>query len=78
LTAQLSAQDLGFSLDDVAAVVRTMDRRMFHKSMTSFSDHRAWQDVYHVPARGLSIYLKFTADIVTEFIVLSFKEKGDG
>ena len=24
---------------------------MFVKSTTTFADHRAWQDVYHVPAR---------------------------
>jgi motility quorum-sensing regulator/GCU-specific mRNA interferase toxin len=34
-----------------------------------------WQDVYHVPARGLVLYVKFQADVVTEFTVMSFKEK---
>ncbi len=49
---------------------------MFYKSMTSHADFRRWQDVYHVPAgAGLTIYLKFTIDVVTEFFVLSFKEK---
>lgn len=49
---------------------------MFYKSMTSHWDSRRWQDVYHVPAgRDLTIYLKFTDNIVTEFVVLSFKER---
>lgn len=48
---------------------------MFFKSMTSFGDHRQWQDVYHVPAGDLIVYLKFTDDLLTEFTVLSFKEK---
>ena len=48
---------------------------MFSKSMTSFADNRVWQDVYHVPARGMMLYIKFQADIVTEFTVTSFKEK---
>lgn len=48
---------------------------MFVKSMTTFADHRVWQDVYNVPARGLLIYVKFQADAVTEFMVISFKEK---
>lgn len=48
---------------------------MFVKSMTTFSDHRSWQDVYHVPARGLTLYVKFQADVVTEFVVISFKEQ---
>jgi motility quorum-sensing regulator / GCU-specific mRNA interferase toxin len=43
--------------------------------MTSIYDHRVWQDVYHVPHRGLTLYVKFTADAVTEFRLLSFKEK---
>lgn len=51
---------------------------MFYKSMTTFVDHRAWQDVYHVPAHDMLLYVKFQADIVTEFTVMSFKEKQDG
>ncbi len=52
-----------------------MERPMFFKSMTTFADHRVWQDVYHVPAGELHLYVKFQADVVTEFIVMSFKEK---
>ena len=48
---------------------------MFYKSMTTFADHRVWQDVYHVPARGVRLYIKFQADVVTEFTVMSFKER---
>ena len=75
-TAIKSAQQLGFQRADVARLIDTMDSRMFYKSMTSHADSRRWQDVYHVPTpSGLTIYLKFTNDIVTEFFVLSFKEK---
>ena len=52
--------------------------RHFQKSMTSYADHRVWQDVYHVPSERGELYVKFTADAVTEFLLLSFKEKGDG
>jgi motility quorum-sensing regulator / GCU-specific mRNA interferase toxin len=45
--------------------------------MTSFRDRRIWQDVYHVPSRVGTLYVKFTADAVTEFLLLSFKEKDD-
>ena len=47
----------------------------FYKSMTSLADHTQWQDVYHVPWRELLLYVKFTDDRVTEFLLLSFKEK---
>jgi hypothetical protein len=33
------------------------------------------QDVHHVPMRGLLLYVKFQADTLTEFTVVSFKEK---
>ena len=49
----------------------------FYKSMTSYGDHRVWQDVYHVPSEAGMLYVKFTADVVTEFLLLSFKEKDD-
>ena len=43
--------------------------------MTSHADARLWQDVYHVPSRVGVLYVKFTADVITEFLLLSFKEK---
>jgi motility quorum-sensing regulator/GCU-specific mRNA interferase toxin len=46
--------------------------------MTSYGDHRIWQDVYHVPTEAGMLYVKFTSDAVTEFVLLSFKEKDDG
>lgn len=33
--------------------------------------------VYHVPSEHGALYVKFTADAVTEFVLLSFKEKGN-
>ncbi len=69
------ALGLGFDRAGIAEVVQGVDRAMFYKSMTTFRDHRVWQDVYHVPARGLTLYIKFQADVVTEFTVMAFKEK---
>jgi motility quorum-sensing regulator / GCU-specific mRNA interferase toxin len=75
LSAQRNAIALGFDDVDVAEVVASIERRMFVKSMTTFADHRIWQDVYHVPTRGLLLYMKFQADMLTDFRVMSFKEK---
>jgi len=47
----------------------------FQKSMTSYADHRKWQDVYHVSFNGMVLYVKFTDDAVTAFVLLSFKER---
>lgn len=74
-SARLSAAALGFDAAGVVRVVASAERQHFYKSMTSYDDHRRWQDVYHVPVDGLLIYLKFTDDILTEFRVLSFKER---
>jgi hypothetical protein len=44
--------------------------------MTSHYDENVWQDVYHVPHVGGTLYVKFTDNAsLTEFTLLSFKEK---
>ena len=75
VTATKDAAALGYSRDDVTAVIQIMDRSQFYKSMTSYNNHREWQDVYHVPHDGLVLYVKFVADVETDFRILSFKEK---
>jgi motility quorum-sensing regulator/GCU-specific mRNA interferase toxin len=74
-SAAESSAAAGFEYIDVAAVVRSMELRQFFKSMTSYVDHRRWQDVYHVPWGNMVLYVKFTDDVLTDFIVLSFKER---
>jgi motility quorum-sensing regulator / GCU-specific mRNA interferase toxin len=74
-SALRDATELGFDRGAIAATITGMERKMFIKSMTTFADHRVWQDVYHVPARGLTLYVKFQADVITQFTVMSFKEK---
>lgn len=74
-SALRDATALGFDRVGVGETIGGIQRPMFYKSMTTFADSRVWQDVYHVPARGLMLYVKFQADIVSEFTVMSFKEK---
>jgi motility quorum-sensing regulator/GCU-specific mRNA interferase toxin len=76
-TALRSAAALGFGRAEIVSTIQTMQREHFYKSMTSYSDSRLWQDVYHVPSPVGMLYVKFTADAVTEFLLLSFKEKDD-
>lgn len=75
VVATRTAAALGFSRAEIEAAIQTMQRRHFFKSMTSYRDNRVWQDVYHVPSKAGLLYVKFTADAVTEFVLLSFKEK---
>jgi motility quorum-sensing regulator / GCU-specific mRNA interferase toxin len=75
-SALRDAVGLGFDRGGIAKVIRTIARHMFYKSMTTHADHRVWQDVYHVPVEnGPTLYVKFQANVVTEFTVMSFKEK---
>ena len=75
LTAARSARALGFLVSDVVTSVNRLERKHFFKSMTGFHDHRRWHDVYHLPDEDRVLYVKFTDAVVTEFILLSFKEK---
>jgi motility quorum-sensing regulator/GCU-specific mRNA interferase toxin len=74
-SALRDAVSMGFDRSAIVETIGSIDRRMFYKSMTTYADHRVWQDVYHVPARDHLIYVKFQADIVTDFKVLAFKDK---
>ena len=75
-TAVESARTLGFERrEDLVQVTDALDRRHFIKSVTSFNNHRQWQDVYVISWNGIPIYLKFTDHVLTEFILLSFKRK---
>ena len=73
--ARKNAFELGLTMDDVHDAVSSMKPGQFYKSMTSYADHTKWQDVYHVPYGDWLLYIKFTEDAVTEFRLLSFKEK---
>jgi len=77
-TALRSAAALGFGRTEIVTTIQNMQRAHFYKSMTAFTDQRLWQDVYHVPSPVGTLYVKFTANIVTEFLLLSFKEKDNG
>jgi len=74
-TALRSAAALGFGRTEIVETIQTMRREYFYKSMTAYADHRLWQGVYHVPSSVGVLYVKFTADVLTEFLLLSFKEK---
>lgn len=76
-TALRTAAALGFGRAEIVSTIQTMQRNHFYKSMTTYADSRLWQDVYHVPSPAGVLYVKFTADAITEFLLLSFKERGN-
>ena len=57
------------------AVIAKLTRREFFKSMTTYADHRVWQDVYHAPTPvRKDAYI--TVTLRDGAPVIQFKEKG--
>ena len=80
VSAYKGAIALGFESDDIRNEIRLFLAANilpchFYKSMTSYHDSKQWQDVYYIPYKdNVSIYVKFTDGIISEFNVTSFKE----
>jgi motility quorum-sensing regulator/GCU-specific mRNA interferase toxin len=73
-TARRGVMRLMLSDDEALAILAGLNTVMFYKSMTTFSDHRLWQDVYHAPCpNGKTAYIKIT--LKDNAIVIQFKEK---
>ncbi len=73
--AREGGRRLDLSLSQMQRIVCALERRMLHKSMTTYADHRIWQDVYHVKTYGLEIYIKVTYRPGGGPPIISFKEK---
>lgn len=74
-TARLGFSDMGLSETEALQVLLSLRKSMFYKSMTTHSDHRVWQDVYHAPTPiGKIAYVKLTLR-PNGTVVIQFKEK---
>lgn len=63
---------LGFDFDGMLAVVLALTPKDFYKSMTTYADHRVWQDVYRLNTKAGEVYLKLT--VINDVLIVSFKE----
>jgi len=79
LFTRVAIQDaaaLGYGRDEITAVIQTMQESQCYKTMRSHYNASVRQDVYHVPHAAGTLYVKFTDNgTITEFTLLSFKEK---
>jgi motility quorum-sensing regulator/GCU-specific mRNA interferase toxin len=73
-TSVRSAEKLGFNVSEIQEIVFELQTRMLYKSMTTYEDHRIWQDVYHINSRDQEIYIKVTYRPGGSPPVISFKE----
>jgi motility quorum-sensing regulator/GCU-specific mRNA interferase toxin len=55
-TALKDARSMGFTQQDMVDAIQQLKRKDFIKSMTTYSDHRIWQDVYNTEYNGYSLY----------------------
>jgi motility quorum-sensing regulator/GCU-specific mRNA interferase toxin len=73
--AREGGRRMDLTLSQMLQIVCALENRMLYKSMTTFADHRIWQDVYHMKTQGLEIYIKVTYRPGGGPPVISFKEK---
>ena len=75
-TALDGGRDMGLTSREMlaVAVIAALTRRNFYKSMTTYADHRIWQDVYYSPTPvDREAYIKITMRDAAP--VIQFKEK---
>jgi motility quorum-sensing regulator/GCU-specific mRNA interferase toxin len=71
-SALAGAAALGFDFDAMVAVVLALTLKDFYKSMTTYADHKVWQDVYRPTTKAGEVYLKLT--VIDDVLIVSFKE----
>ena len=73
-TALDGGRDIGLTSMEMIAVIGSLSRSDFYKSMTSYANHQVWQDVYHkMTPVGKMVYIKLS--LQTGKTVIQFKEK---
>ncbi len=73
-TALDGGRAMGLTSSEMLGVIAALSRNNFYKSMTSYADHRVWQDVYHAPTPvRREAYIKVTLREGSP--VIQFKEK---
>lgn len=72
-TARVDYINLSFDDEEVIEIIMSLVNQDLYKSMTSYSDNKIWQDVYHKTVDELALYIKL--QITSEAIVISFKER---
>jgi motility quorum-sensing regulator / GCU-specific mRNA interferase toxin len=63
---------LGFDFHGIVDVVLALTPKDFYKSMTTYADHKVWQDVYRPTTKAGEVYLKLT--VIEDVLIVSFKE----
>lgn len=70
--ASAGRRQLGFTIGTRRKVIAEIKPNEFYKTMLSY-DGEGWQDVYRTTHQEFQVYVKFTANAMTQFSLLSFK-----
>lgn len=75
-SALVGGLELQLSPMQMRQVVGALTRKCFYKSMTTYADHRVWQDVYiGLTPDGIEVYIKITVYTDGRPPVIQFKRK---
>lgn len=72
MSALAGGAAMGFNFEDIVNVVKSLTQADFYKSMTTYTDHQIWQDVYRPSTSVGEVYLKLT--VIDDVLIVSFKE----
>lgn len=67
--------ELALDRAGLVELIQEIQPKDFYKSMTSYRDHRIWQDVYHLKHADLVLYVKFSRADDGFYVLVSMKEK---
>jgi motility quorum-sensing regulator / GCU-specific mRNA interferase toxin len=71
-SARQGAAAMGIDFDGMCEILKSLTATDFYKSMTTYADHKVWQDVYRPSTEHGDVYVKLT--IIDDVLIFSFKE----
>jgi len=77
-SASQDAFRLGLSEHEILEVVLSLKMDDFYKSMTSYRNHKLWQDVYkprvYIQDEEMELYIKLQKSTDSKCVIISFKK----
>lgn len=69
------ATNLGFSETEMVDTILSLEELNFYKTMPSKDSITIWQDVYHITAKEIELYIKLQESPKNRGVIISFKKK---
>ncbi|HOE32925.1 MAG TPA: type II toxin-antitoxin system MqsR family toxin [Smithella sp.] len=64
------------TIEDIEGVIDRLCSEHFYKSMTSYANHKVWQDVYKITDNEKKLYIKlqFSLDVPKKAVLIQMKK----